>query len=71
MLYLGLSAFGRTRNNTIIDAMNEIGLYISSNRIREITAELAHLEILKAQEGDICPSNLLHGPFVVGAYIDL
>nr|CAD7257929.1 unnamed protein product [Timema shepardi] len=35
----------------------------------EITASLAHLEIKRAQEeGVICPSNLLHGLFVIGAY---
>nr|CAD7574318.1 unnamed protein product [Timema californicum] len=35
----------------------------------EITASLAHLEIKRAQEeGVLCPSNLLHGLFVIGAY---
>nr|CAD7259012.1 unnamed protein product [Timema shepardi] len=67
-LYVCLSIFGRTRNNTIIESMHKRGLSISPNRIMEITASLAHLEIKRAQEGVLCPSNLLHGLFVIGAY---
>nr|CAD7568390.1 unnamed protein product [Timema californicum] len=68
-LYVCLSIFGRTPNNTIIESMHKRGLSISPNRIMEITASLAHLEIKRAQEeGVLCPSNLLHGLFVIGAY---
>ncbi|KAE8742024.1 hypothetical protein FOCC_FOCC012440 [Frankliniella occidentalis] len=68
-LYIGLSVFGSSRDKTLIDNLHQRGISVSSNRIYELTADLARFVTKRAEEeGVVCPSGLQKGIFTVGAF---
>ncbi|KAK3917822.1 Chromosome-associated kinesin KIF4 [Frankliniella fusca] len=67
-LYLGLTIYKSSRDKNLIDNLHERGLSVSSNRVYELTANLARHVVQRAEEeGVVCPSVLQKGFFTVGA----
>ncbi|KAK3921529.1 Chromosome-associated kinesin KIF4 [Frankliniella fusca] len=68
-LYMGLSIYGSSRNKLQIDNLHQRGLAVSSNRIYEVTGDLARYVVQTAkEEGVVCPSALKKGFFTVAAF---
>ncbi|KAE8744656.1 hypothetical protein FOCC_FOCC008717 [Frankliniella occidentalis] len=73
-LYIGLSLFSSSRDKLHIDDLHHRGISVSSNRIYQLTADLARFVVKRAaEEGVVCPSVLQKGLFTVAAFdnIDL
>ncbi|KAK3916080.1 Potassium channel GORK [Frankliniella fusca] len=60
-LYVGLSIFGSSRDKSLIDSLHRRGLSVSSNRIYELTGNLARTVVQRAEEEGV------RGFFTVGA----
>lgn len=71
-MYIALSTYGRTRSKDNIDKLHALGLSVSPNRVTEVTATLCNLVNKRAEEeGVLCPRNLRHNTFTIGAYDNL
>ena len=71
-LYVGMKIHTQTRSKKLVMEMNELGLSVSYDRILQLENQLANSVCLHAKEiGLVCPSQLRHGLFTVGALDNL
>ena len=71
-LYVGMKIHSQSRSKKLIMQMNELGLNVSYDRILHLENQLANLVCLHVEDiGLVCPSQLRHGHFTVGALDNL
>ena len=71
-LYVGIKVHTQTRSKKLVMEMNQLGLSVSYDRILELEKNLACSVCQHANTvGLVCPSQLRHGLFTVGALDNL
>ena len=67
-IYIGLNTHTHTRSRALVDNLYQLGLSVSYDRVTEITNGLASSVCSQFRADNIvCPSNLRHGLYTVGA----
>ena len=71
-LYIGLKVHTQTRSKSFISELYQLGLSVSYDRVLELENQIASSLCEHANEiGLVCPSQLSHGIFTVGALDNL